>query len=74
MAPFPARLRSLTTQLLALTVFPMLILLILVSYGGISLHEQAMHDLVSARDERAVRAAAETLRIVSLSGAWCSRL
>lgn len=55
-----ARLRSLLVQLLALIVFPMVIVLILVAYGGITLHEHAMKSLVSERDARAVRAAAET--------------
>lgn len=53
--------RSLTTQLLLLIVFPVMILLTLAAYGGVSLHEVAMRTLVSDRDQRAVSAAAEAL-------------
>jgi len=55
------RLRSLTTQLVLVVVFPVVILLALVSYSGVSLHEDAMRTLVSDRDKRAVSAAAEAL-------------
>jgi signal transduction histidine kinase len=55
------RSRSLIVQLLALVVLPILILLMLVSFEGISLHEHAMRALVGERDERAIRAAAEVL-------------
>ena len=55
------RLRSLTTQLLLLVVFPTLLTLVIIAYEGVSLHEQAMHTLVGERDERAVKAAADAL-------------
>jgi len=61
MSLFRLRSRSLITQLLALVVLPILILLIIVSYQGVSLHEHAMRALVGERDERAVRAAAQVL-------------
>lgn len=57
----PIHLRSLTTQLVLVVVFPVVILLALVSYSGVSLHEDAMRTLVSDRDKRAVSAAAEAL-------------
>lgn len=56
-----SRLRSFTTQLTLLVVFPVLITLIVVASGSVSLHEHAMHSLVGERDERAVRAASEAL-------------
>jgi hypothetical protein len=42
-------------------MIPILVTLVVVSYAGLSLHEHAMRTLVSERDERAVRAAAEVL-------------
>lgn len=57
----PIRLRSLTTQLVLIVVFPVAILLTLVAYSGVSLHEDAMRTLVSDRDHRAVSAAADAL-------------
>jgi hypothetical protein len=47
--------------LLAIVVIPTLFALVLVAYGGVSLHEHAMQSLVGERDERAVRAASEAL-------------
>ncbi|MCC7207527.1 MAG: HAMP domain-containing protein [Anaerolineae bacterium] len=59
--PLLSRVRTLPVQSFALIVVPMVALLILVAYGGISLHEHAMRALVAERDARAIRAAAETL-------------
>ena len=57
-APF---LRGLTVQLLAITVLPLTVLLLLIAFGSVSLHQQDMRALVGERDERAVQAAAAVL-------------
>lgn len=57
-APF---LRGLTLQLLAITVLPLTLLLLLIAFGSVSLHQQDMRALVGERDERAVQAAAAAL-------------
>src|SRR5512139_1916464 len=53
--------RGLTVQLLAITVLPLTILLLLIAFGSVSLHQQDMRALVGERDERAVQAAAAAL-------------
>ena len=55
------RPRGLITQLLIWVIVPLLIILALVTYGGVSLHEHEMRDLVGERDTRATRAAAQAL-------------
>jgi hypothetical protein len=57
-APF---LRGLTVQLLAITVLPLTLLLLLIAFGSISLHQRDMRALVGERDERAVQAAAAAM-------------
>lgn len=57
-APF---LRGLTVQLLAITVLPLTLLLLLIAFGSVSLHQQDMRALVGERDERAVQAASAAL-------------
>ncbi|MCL4527788.1 MAG: hypothetical protein M1282_00045, partial [Chloroflexi bacterium] len=57
-APF---LRGLTVQLLAITVLPLTLLLLLIAFGSVSLHQQDMRALVGERDARAVRSAASAL-------------
>jgi len=57
-APF---LRGLTVQLLAITILPLTLLLLLIAFGSVSLHQQDMRALVGERDERAVQAAAAAL-------------
>ncbi|NOT03158.1 MAG: hypothetical protein HOP27_01015 [Anaerolineales bacterium] len=54
-------LRGLTVQLLAITVLPLTVLLLLIAFGSISLHQQDMRALVGERDERAVQSAAAAL-------------
>jgi signal transduction histidine kinase len=54
-------LRGLTVQLLAITVLPLTLLLLLIAFGSVSLHQQDMRSLVGERDERAVQAAAAAL-------------
>lgn len=53
--------RGLTPQLFALVVLPLSLLLLIVAFGGLSLHRQAMRTMVGERDERAVRAAASAI-------------
>lgn len=48
-------------QLLAITVLPLTLLLLVIVFGSIFLHQQDMRALVGERDERAVRSAAAAL-------------
>jgi signal transduction histidine kinase len=57
-APF---LRGLTVQLLAITVLPLTLLLLLIVFGSVSLHQRDMRALVAERDERAIQSAAAAL-------------
>src|SRR3972149_6897106 len=57
-APF---LRGLTVQLLAITVLPLTLLLLLIAFGSVSLHQQDMRALVVERDDRAIQSAAAPL-------------
>src|SRR5450432_2420050 len=61
MSRLRSRLRGLTTQLMTWIVLPTLLALAFVTYEGVTLHERDMHNLVSERDNRAVRAAAAGL-------------
>jgi signal transduction histidine kinase len=54
-------LRGLTVQLLAVTVLPLTLLLLLIAFGSVSLHQRDMRALVGDRDERAVQSAAAAL-------------
>lgn len=54
-------LRGFTVQLFFLTVLPLTLLLLVIAFGSVSLHQRDMRALVGARDERAVRSAAATL-------------
>lgn len=56
----PAR-RTFYLQLLLLLVVPLTALLLLIAYGGLELHRQAMRQMVGERDERATRAAAASI-------------
>jgi two-component system sensor histidine kinase UhpB len=53
--------RGLIPQFFLLIILPLTALLLVVSFGGLALHQQAMRTLVGQRDERAVRAAAHAL-------------
>ncbi len=55
------RWRGLTIQLFGLIVLPITVLLLVVTFGSISLHQRAMRDLVGERDERATRSAARAI-------------
>src|SRR5512142_1859892 len=53
--------RSLTFQLLAIVVFPLIVLLFILTFGSSALHESAMRELVGDRDERAARMASTAI-------------
>jgi signal transduction histidine kinase len=53
--------RGLIPQFFILIILPLTALLLVVTFGGLALHWQAMRTLVGQRDERAVRAAAHAL-------------
>lgn len=59
--PVAPWLRGLTVQLLIFTVLPLTLLLLLIAFGSVSLHQRDMRALVGERDERAVQAAAAAL-------------
>jgi hypothetical protein len=50
------------TQLFAVTVLPLTLLLLLIAFGGVNMHQQDMRALVGERDERAVQSAAAALQ------------
>ncbi len=50
-------------QLIFITVLPLTILLLLVAFGSIAIHQRAMRLLVGERDERTVRTAAAALNV-----------
>src|SRR5512134_1318955 len=54
-------LRGFTVQLLAITILPLTLLLLLIAFGSISMHQQDMRSLVSERDARAVKSATAAL-------------
>jgi two-component system sensor histidine kinase UhpB len=54
-------LRGVTAQLLLLTVLPLTLILGVISFGSITMHQQAMRRLVSERDVRAAVATATTI-------------
>ena len=53
--------RGLTLQLIFITILPLSILLVAVTFGSINVHQRAMRTLVGQRDERAVKTAAAAL-------------
>ena len=59
--PLALLLRGLTLQMLAITVLPLTLLLLLIAFGSVSLHQQDMRALVGERDERTVQSAAAAL-------------
>lgn len=50
------------TQLFAVTVLPLTLLLLFIAFGGVDIHQQDMRTLVGERDERAVQSAAAALQ------------
>lgn len=53
--------RSLAVQLFFLTLLPLTALVLAITFGSVSVHQNAMRSLVAERDERAVRTAASAL-------------
>jgi signal transduction histidine kinase len=53
---------GLILQLFVFVFLPLTALLLIVAFGSLNLHQSAMRNLVTARDERAVRTAASALR------------
>lgn len=52
---------SLPLQLFIITVLPLTVLLLTITFGSLGLHQRAMRDMVGERDERATRAAAAAI-------------
>ncbi len=55
------RWRGLPLQLLFFTILPLTILLLVIAFGSLGLHQRAMRTMVGERDERATRAAAAAI-------------
>ncbi len=55
------RWRGLPLQLFVFTVLPLTVLLLVIAFGSLFLHQRAMRRLVGERDERATRAAAAAI-------------
>lgn len=55
------RWRGLPIQLFILTILPLTLLLLVIAFGSLLLHQQSMRQLVGERDERATRAAASAI-------------
>src|SRR3989304_7521075 len=55
------RLQGLTFQLFVFIVLPLAVLVVVIPFGSLTLHGQAMRVLVGERDERAARAAAAAI-------------
>lgn len=53
--------RSLTWQLVFITILPLTVLVLAIAFGSLNIHQSAMRTLVGERDERAVRMAAAAL-------------
>lgn len=53
--------RSFPLQLFIVVVLPLTTLLLVITFGSITLHQQAMRVMVGERDERAIRAAAAAI-------------
>lgn len=53
--------RSLSLQLFLIVVLPLTLLLLVIAFGSLQLHQKAMRNLVGERDKRAVRTAAKAL-------------
>ena len=55
------RWRSLPLQLFVFMVLPLTLLLLIITFGSLNLHQRAMRTMVGERDERATRAAAAAI-------------
>lgn len=59
--PISFPLRGVNLQIITIIILPLTIILVAVTFGSLSLHQQAMRTLVGERDERAARTAAGAL-------------
>lgn len=60
--PLPGfRWRGLTLQLFVWVIFPLITLLLLITFGSLFLHQRGMRTMVGERDERAARTAAQAI-------------
>src|SRR5512139_152255 len=55
------RWRGLPLQLFGITVLPLTVLLLIITFGSLALHQNSMRVLVGERDERATRSAANAI-------------
>jgi len=55
------RWRGLPLQLFGITVLPLTVLLLVITFGSLALHQSSMRDLVGERNERATRSAANAI-------------
>lgn len=55
------RWRGLPIQLFVLTILPLTLLLLIIAFGSLFLHQRSMRQMVGERDERAARAAASAI-------------
>ena len=53
--------RSLTWQLIFITILPLTVLVLVIAFGSLAVHQNAMRTLVGERDQRAVQTAAAAL-------------
>jgi hypothetical protein len=53
--------RGLIWQLFVITILPLTVLTLVITFGSLSVHQKAMRMMVGERDERAVRTAAAAL-------------
>lgn len=66
--------RGFSIQLFAVTILPLTLLLLVIAFGSVTMHQKDMRALVGERDERAVQAATAALeselhhRMASISG------
>jgi signal transduction histidine kinase len=62
--PFFSRLNlsGFTAQIFLIAVIPLSILLFIITFGSLALHQDAMRNLVGVRDERTARSAASALK------------
>ena len=56
--------RGFSVQLFAVTVLPLTLLLLVIAFGSVSMHQRDMRGLVGERDERAVHSRTEAMLMV----------
>lgn len=59
---FSLKWRGLNTQIFLIAVLPISLLLLVVTFGSLSVHQDAMRTLVGERDKRTARSAASAIR------------